>query len=167
MTVIIIVLLFSFLCSHHSLTHNRNTQSRVSHFCSPGVGKKLISYRGNIIMICILHCCIIWGPLYKNLNNVCSSSSLCIFLSFFMMFFFKRFFSLNFYLTDLNVVILEEGMVRTSHCSQRPGVDLGSNKSQYYAQILCHSGPNLSLTRRNFWGGWIVVLKYFSKVPKV
>ena len=31
--------------------------------------------------------------------------------------------------TDLDVVILEEGMGRTSHWGQRPGVDLGSNKS--------------------------------------
>ena len=62
----------------------------------------------------------------------------------------ENIFSFNFYLTDLNVVILEEGMLHTSHCGQRPGVDLVSNKSQYYAQILCHSGPNLSLTRRNF-----------------
>ena len=137
--------MFSLLS--HSHTQSQHTY-RASHFCSPGVSKKLISYRENIITICV---CIagsfdvhftplMWQNIHKNLNNVWSSaSSLCIFLSFFLRvlcqctyFTWENIFPLKFetYLfTDLDVVILEEGMGRTSHWGQRPGVDLGSNKS--------------------------------------
>lgn len=41
----------------------------------------------------------------------------------------KIFFHQTYLFTDLDVVILEEGMVLASHWGQRTGVDLGSNKS--------------------------------------